>query len=98
MDHWDALPSEALKTMLIDIGIANGPAESYAVALADDGFDTQTAFNTLSIEELRNDFKFKRGHVRMVERARAALLVQAVPVVPAASIPAENESILERID
>ena len=69
-----AAPSEALTTMLISMGIAGGPAEGYAVALAEDGFDTETAFNTLSLEELRDDFGFKRGHLRMVEQARAAVL------------------------
>ena len=93
-----ATPFEALTTMLISMGIAGGPAEGYAVALAEDGFDTETAFNTLSIEELRDDFGFKRGHLRMVEHSRAAVLgdpprgdaprrdapLQAVAITPAA--------------
>lgn len=72
----EGAPSEVLKAMLVALGIAEGPAEGYAVALADDGFDTEAAFNTLALEELRDDFGFKRGHLRMVEKAREAALGQ----------------------
>ena len=63
---------EAIKEMLVSLGIAAGPAEGYATLLCEDGFDTRTAFDALSLTELKEDFGFKRGHLRMVEQARDA--------------------------
>lgn len=65
---------EAITEMLVSLGIAAGPAEGYATQLCEDGFDTRTAFDALSLTELKEDFGFKRGHLRMVEQARDAAL------------------------
>ena len=68
-----ATPAAELAAMLVSLGIADGPAAGYAAALAEDGFDTPASFGTLSLDELQDDFGFKRGHLRMVEKARDAL-------------------------
>ena len=46
-------------------------APEYIQQLQEEGFDTPALFDTLTLEELANDFGFKRGHLRAVENWRA---------------------------
>ena len=46
-------------------------APEYIKQLQEEGFDTPGLFDTLTLEELANDFGFKRGHLRAVENWRA---------------------------
>jgi hypothetical protein len=75
-----------LATMLQVMGIAEQPSTAYASSLVEDGFDTAEAFDSLSLEELAEDFNMKRGHLRMVEKSRAPA-PRPVPR-PAAPCPA----------
>ena len=79
-------PEEELCTLLEGMGIASQSAAPYATALVQDGFDTPAAFHDLSLDELKEDFEFKRGHLRMVEKSRAgaapaAARAAALPMV-----------------
>ena len=56
---------------LVAIGIRAGPATKYAAALVDEGYDSIQAFDELSLEELAEDVKFKKGHLKQVEAFRA---------------------------
>jgi hypothetical protein len=47
-----------------------GNQEAYVTTLMEEGFDTPELFDSLSLEELENDFGFKRGHLRAVEAYR----------------------------
>eukprot|EP01043_Picozoa_sp_COSAG02_P039048 COSAG02_NODE_3055_length_7457_cov_4.988312_5_plen_401_part_00 len=62
-----------------------GNQEEYVRKLIDEGFDTPELFDSLSLEELENDFGFKRGHLRAVEAHRTAH--QAVSQQPTAQGP-----------
>jgi hypothetical protein len=55
---------------LVSAGILDSAAGSYAQTLFEDGFDTVDLFDELSIDELREDYGFKRGHLKAVERVR----------------------------
>ena len=55
---------------LVSAGILDSAAGSYAQTLFEDGFDTEDLFDELSIDELREDYGFKRGHLKAVERVR----------------------------
>jgi histone H4 len=59
-----------LAEFLSQLGIGASAASDYAAALVAEGFDTTVAFASLTAEELRDDFGFKRGHLRMVEHER----------------------------
>ena len=62
-----------------------GNQEEYVRKLTGEGFDTPELFDSLSLEELENDFGFKRGHLRAVEAHRTAH--QAVTQPPTAQGP-----------
>ncbi len=53
------------------IGFAAEPAKRYAKSIVDDGFDTVEQFASLTVEELRDDFGLKRGHLRLVAAWKA---------------------------
>ena len=55
---------------LVAAGVQDTAAADYAKLLSEDGFDTVELFNQLSIDDLRNDFGFKRGHIMAIERSR----------------------------
>jgi len=55
-----------LSTFLENIGIGTSSAESFADALFDDGWETPEALKSVTLEELQNDYGFKRGHLRMI--------------------------------
>ena len=40
--------------------------------LTEDGYETKATFDNLPIDELRDDYKFKKGHWRAIEVARGA--------------------------
>ena len=61
----------AMEQHLASIGFTPETAKSYAAVLAEEGFDGPAAFATLTIEELREDFGFKRGHLRLVATWKA---------------------------
>ena len=74
----------ALAELLVSIGIAEEPGAGYAALLVEDGFDTPAAFNEVSLDELKEDFGFKRGHLRMVEKSRGG---GGAPAAEAAAAP-----------
>ena len=53
------------------IGFAAEPAQKFAESIVDDGFDTVEQFASLTVEELRDDFGLKRGHLRLVAAWKA---------------------------
>ena len=53
------------------LGAMGVTAPEYIQQLQEEGFDTPGLFDTLTLEELANDFGFKRGHLRAVENWRA---------------------------
>ena len=61
----------AMEQHLASIGFTPESAKSYAAVLIEEGFDGPAAFATLTIEELREDFGFKRGHLRLVAAWKA---------------------------
>ena len=54
----------------MSIGIGLSAASGFARALAADGFDSPGSLDSLSLDELREEFGFMRGHCRMVEQSR----------------------------
>jgi len=40
--------------------------------LIEDGYETAEMFEGLSIDELRTDYGFKKGHLKAIERSRSA--------------------------
>ena len=62
----------ALELHLKGIGFGPEPARKFAEGLVDEGFDTVDQFAALTIEELREDFGFKRGHLRLVAAWKAS--------------------------
>ena len=88
-------PEDDISAILQAMGIAAQSAASYASALVADGFDTASAFQDLSLQELKDDFGFKRGHLRMVEKGRTGA---AVTLVPSSSLTAvEPEPLSESV-
>ena len=68
------LPSPAYSEppwCLQHLGAMGVTAPEYIQQLQEEGFDTPGLFDTLTLEELANDFGFKRGHLRAVENWRA---------------------------
>jgi len=55
-----------LSAFLENIGIGTSSAESFAGALFDDGWETPESLKSVTVEELQNDYGFKRGHLRMI--------------------------------
>jgi serine/threonine protein kinase len=49
-----------------------GPASEYAAGLVAEGYDTPDLFADLTPQELKEDFGFRKGHVKAVEKARGA--------------------------
>ena len=80
--------------LLVEMGIAEDASVGYAAALVSEGFDTPAAFEELTTAELTEDFKFKRGHLRMVQRYREDLHLRGLgrrsPVQTLAKITEEN--------
>eukprot|EP01045_Picozoa_sp_COSAG04_P015774 COSAG04_NODE_1272_length_7468_cov_3.407518_3_plen_1629_part_00 len=64
-------PAGAMEQHLASIGFMAESAKSYAAVLIEEGFESPAAFATLTIEELREDFGFKRGHLRLVATWKA---------------------------
>lgn len=61
-----AMEVKHLSAFLENIGIGTSSAESFADALFDDGWETPEALKSVTLEELQNDYGFKRGHLRMI--------------------------------
>ena len=61
-----------ITTHLTAIGIPQPDASRYATKLANEGFDTVEIFDSLSGDDLTQDFAFKRGHVIAVEKFRTS--------------------------
>jgi hypothetical protein len=79
---------------LVSMKLLDTPASEYATALIADGYDTPEAVDELSLDELRDDFGLKKGHLRAVERFRAGdampsdlpdAIIEAMAGTPAAS-------------
>jgi hypothetical protein len=56
-----------------EVGLKGAIVEQYATALQQEGYETPELFNSLTIPELREEFKFKRGHLKQVETYRELL-------------------------
>ena len=52
------------------VGLHPKTAKGYADGLVAEGFETPAAFDALSLEELRDDFGFLKGHVMAVRKYR----------------------------
>jgi hypothetical protein len=52
------------------VGLHPKTAKGYADGLVAEGFETPAAFDALSLEELRDDFGFLKGHVMTVRKYR----------------------------
>ena len=57
---------------LVSLGIPAVASKGYAAKLNADGFDNVAMVNTLTIDELRDDYDFKKGHLKAVEWQRTA--------------------------
>ena len=55
---------------MLSLGFKEDTAQRFAAALEEDGFETAEQFAELSLDDLQDDFNFKRGHIRMVEKWR----------------------------
>eukprot|EP01048_Picozoa_sp_COSAG05_P014360 COSAG05_NODE_1620_length_4389_cov_56.700466_1_plen_1167_part_00 len=64
------------------VGLKPGPAREYAAGLVSEGYDSAEAFDQLRLEELGEDFGFKRGHLKIVEKYRALLSGNTPPQSP----------------
>ena len=53
------------------MGIPADAAAVYFTKLVEEGYDTLQLFNELSIDELRGEFEFKRGHAMAIQKMRA---------------------------
>eukprot|EP01043_Picozoa_sp_COSAG02_P067650 COSAG02_NODE_10949_length_1826_cov_2.457441_1_plen_424_part_01 len=84
-----------LASFLTQLGIGASAASGYATALVAEGFDTTEAFALLTAEELRDDFGFKRGHLRMIERERERAPEPKGPESPEPEMPEGPEMIKE---
>ena len=65
-----AEPEEAIIANYLSavVGVATPSAVAeYAKTLVGEGYDTAALFDTISLEDLREEFFFKRGHVKAVE-------------------------------
>jgi hypothetical protein len=86
------LPCTTVATMdpltahLAAMGIGPEAAAAYSVALEEDGFDTAESFAALTLDELQSDFSFKRGHLRMVAKARETAAPAALSLGPPAQV------------
>ncbi len=49
------------------VGLSDSTAQGYVAGLVDEGYDTEEVFLSLSPEELRDDFEWKKGHVKKFE-------------------------------
>eukprot|EP01046_Picozoa_sp_COSAG06_P015952 COSAG06_NODE_1039_length_10995_cov_47.088106_11_plen_791_part_00 len=70
--------TKKLVAFLSSLGVGATAARGYADLLVAEGFDTAAAFESLTAEELRDDFGFKRGHLRMVAVHREEIAALAV--------------------
>jgi len=61
----------SLEQELVAAGIPAAAAAAYFAKLAEEGYDSLQLFNELSIDELRDEFGFKRGHAVAVQKTRA---------------------------
>eukprot|EP01043_Picozoa_sp_COSAG02_P044551 COSAG02_NODE_3990_length_5943_cov_3.596680_3_plen_723_part_01 len=52
------------------VGLPPSAAEGYATGLVEEGFDSEVIFLGMSSEELRDDFEWKKGHIRKFEMYR----------------------------
>ena len=64
--------SVALEEHLRCAGIPAAACTGYATDLIEDGYETAEMFEGLSIDELRTDYGFKKGHLKAIERLRSA--------------------------
>ncbi len=60
-----------IRAYLCDVvGLASTVAEQYAASLVEEGFENVALVDDLSVEELKQDFGFKTGHARQVEKSQ----------------------------
>ena len=53
-----------------DVGLSASVANGYVARLVEEGYDTEEIFLSLSPEELRDDFEWKKGHIKRFEAFR----------------------------
>ena len=70
---------------LVSMKILEKPANTYALKLIAEGYDTAEAVDAMPLEELRDDFGVKKGHLNAIERYRNAV---HVPVAATATTTA----------
>ena len=56
----------------LSLGIPAVASAGYAAKLKDDGYENVAMIDTLTTEELRDDYGLKKGHLKAIERMRAA--------------------------
>eukprot|EP01045_Picozoa_sp_COSAG04_P000107 COSAG04_NODE_2_length_56781_cov_25.092252_31_plen_3914_part_00 len=66
-----ATQSATLEEHLLSMGIPPAACSDYAAKLIEDGFENAAMFDALSIDELRDDYRFKKGHLMAVKRSRS---------------------------
>ena len=64
--------SISLEQHLRSLGIPSEACAGYAATLCDDGYENAAMFEGLTEEELREEYGFKKGHLRAIERSRSA--------------------------
>jgi hypothetical protein len=73
---------------LVSMKLLEKPANTYALKLIAEGYDTAEAVDAMPLEELRDDFGVKNGHLKAIERYRNAVhvLVAATTTATATSV------------
>ena len=59
-----------LDLLTTELGLSASVAEGYVPGLVEEGYDTEEIFLGLSTEELRDDFGWRKGHVKRFETFR----------------------------
>eukprot|EP01043_Picozoa_sp_COSAG02_P093840 COSAG02_NODE_30331_length_553_cov_0.914097_1_plen_115_part_10 len=59
-----------LGLLTTELGLSASVAEEYVPGLVEEGYDTEEIFLGLSTEELRDDFGWRKGHVKRFEAFR----------------------------
>ena len=71
--------SVSLEQHLCSLGIPSEACSGYAATLYDDGYENVAMFEGLTLEELRDEYGFKKGHLRAIERSRSVESAAASP-------------------
>jgi hypothetical protein len=73
----------ALVAYLTSMRIPAAAARGYAKELAEQGYESASLFDEVELDELKSDFKFKKGHLKAVKSHRAESLPAGPPEVGA---------------